>query len=226
MFWRKLLNVVAVALLVLSVPLILLLINIYVLFTPAFLQFEYGRPTFPPAEGFTSEERLDFAQALVVYMRSDQGISTLQALVHDDEPLLDTRELVHMADAKRLLERALSVFWGAATLFALTTVYALWRPELRAKYPAYVFWGAVILFVGILSLAAWAGAAFDSFFYVFHRIFFVGDSGFFLATASLIRLLPEVFWMDGLVAWIILALGEAVVVGSAAYLWPGWKHGR
>lgn len=226
MFWRKLLNVVAVALLVLSVPLILLLSNLYLLATPGYIKFEYGRPTFPESPGFTEEERFDLARASVIYLRSDQGIDALQKLVHNGEPLYNSRELIHMADVKIVMYWATVVFWGAVAAFVLASIYVLWRRELRGRYPAYVFWGAVILFVGILAIGLAALVGFDTFFFAFHRIFFTGDSWLFLATDSLIRLFPIEFWMDAALAWIILALGEAVVVGSAAYLWPGWKHGR
>ncbi len=43
---------------------------------------------------------------------------------------------------------------------------------------------------------------------------------------NLIRLFPLPFWMDAATYWVILALGEAVLVGAAAYLWPGWRHRR
>ncbi len=226
MSWRKLLDGIMVTLLVLSVPVILLLVNLYILATPGFIEFEYARPTFPQAEGFSTDERLEAAIASVIYLRSDQGIGALQSLRRGDEPLYNTRELVHMADVKLVMHWATVVFWIAVGVFVVASIYVLRRRELWGRYPAYVFWGAVILFALILLIGLVALVGFDQFFYAFHRIFFTGDSWLFMSTDSLIRLFPLRFWQDAAMAWVILALAEAVVVGAAAYLWPSWKHGQ
>jgi integral membrane protein (TIGR01906 family) len=105
-------------------------------------------------------------------------------------------------------------------------IYVLARRDIRDWLPKAVFWGCVVLAGAILLIGLAAVINFDFFFVLFHQMFFTGDSWLFLSTDSLIRLFPLPFWMDAAALWVILALGETVLIGAAAYLWPGWKHGR
>ena len=54
---KKSILTIARILLVLSVPIFLLLTNLYIFMSPAFLRYEYGKADFPPSPGFTDAER-------------------------------------------------------------------------------------------------------------------------------------------------------------------------
>lgn len=224
MFGPKFLQAVASVVITLATALVILLINLYLLASPAFIRFEYDK--LPAVSGFTQAERLDQALSSLAYLRSSQGIQALQALEHRGAPLYNTRELVHMADVKVVMSYAFAVFWGALALWIVAAIYVLAMQDLRPKLPVYVFRGALLLVLLLAAIGAMALLSFTDFFFLFHRVFFVGDSWLFPATDNLIRLFPESFWVDAAFGWVLLALLEAVVVGAAAYLWPGWRHGR
>lgn len=226
MFWRKVLHGVALLTIVMTIPVVLLLGNLYLLATPIFLKIEYGKADFPPAPGFTDAERLYNAEATLAYLRSPQPIQTLAKLEQNGQPLYNYRELIHLADVKRVMHGALVVFWVALAALLVAIFYVLWRSDLRARLPVYVFWGCVALVITLATIGVFAWANFDAFFFTFHRFFFAGESWLFSASDSLIRLFPLRFWMDATALWLLLSVGEAVIVGSAAYLWPGWKHKR
>jgi integral membrane protein (TIGR01906 family) len=226
MFLRKLIGILALAAIVIATPLVLLLSNLYFLTTPSFLRLEYGKPGFPEAPGFTDAERLVQAKASVAYLRSSRGIEALQELRQDDQPLYNDRELAHMADVKMVMNWAFAVQNIALAVLAITVIYLLARRDLRGWLPKAVFWGCAALAGAILLVGLMAAINFDISFVLFHQLFFIGDSWLFMSTDSLIRLFPLPFWMEAAAFWVILAFGESVLVGVAAYLWPGWKHRR
>ncbi len=226
MFLRKLVGVIAVAAIVVTIPPVILLSNLYFLVTPAFLRLEYGKPGFPESPGFTSEERLRQAEATLTYLRSWQGVDALQQLEHKGTPLYNVREVIHLADVKWVVSWAFVVHAIALVIFLLAFIYVLWRADLRAYLPVAIFWGCLALVVPLLGMGAFAYINFDLFFVTFHQLFFTGDSWLFPGSDSLIRLFPLPFWTDAATIWIVFAAGEAVLAAAAAYLWPGWKHGR
>lgn len=218
MFWRNLFGALAAIAIIIAVPVVLLLCNLYVLTTPAFLRIEYARL------GFTDAEKLRQAEASLAYLRSPEGIEALQRLRNGDVPLYNVRELVHMADVKVVMHWAFVAFWVALGVLGLGAFYVLLRSDLRGRLPVYIFVGCLLLLAFLAAIGAWALLDFNSFFFAFHRLFFVGDSWLFEETDSLIRLFPLQFWIDATLTWALLATAEAVIVAAAAYLWPGWKH--
>ena len=226
MFLRKLIGVLAIAAIVVTIPLVLLLSNLYLFFTPAFLRIEYARPDFPESPGFTAEERLRQAEATLAYLRSSQGVDALQRLEQNDEPLYNVREIVHLADVKWVMYWAFLAHAVALAIFLLAFIYVLWRADLRAYLPVAAFWGCMALIVPLLGIGAFAFMNFDLFLTTFHQTFFTGDTWLFPGSDSLIRLFPLPFWIDMLARLpMVFAAGEAILVAIAAYLWPGWKHG-
>ena len=99
MLKRNILTIASV-LLVLSIPVFLLLTNLYIFMSPAFVRYEYGKANFPPSPGFTDEERLMVADTAITYLRSDAGVEMLGNLEGDEGPLFRERELIHMVDVK------------------------------------------------------------------------------------------------------------------------------
>ena len=225
MFLRKLTGVLAIAAIVVTIPVVLMLSNLYFLATPAFLRLEYGKAGFPEAPGFSGEERLQRAAATLLYLRSSQGVGALQQLTQNDEPLYNVREIIHLADVKWVMYWVFFVHAVALAILLLAFIYVLFRADLCAYLPVAVFWGCLALVVPLLGLGALAFINFDLFFITFHQLFFSGDTWLFSGSDSLIRLFPLPFWMDAATIWVVFAAGEAILVAIAAYLWPGWKHG-
>jgi integral membrane protein (TIGR01906 family) len=203
----------ATVLLAIVVPVALLLTNVRLLLTPAYVQLAYRMPAFPEDRyGLTRAERIGQAQTALAYLLNDAGSEFLGDLEFDDgAPVYNEREVRHMVDVKRLVQAAMRVWIGSLAV-AGTLGIALWR--LRGvgtvaqglnSGSRLTLWVMGILGVGLI-------VTFSTVFVGFHRVFFEGDTWLFLYTDTLIRLFPERFWQD---AFIILAgstLAEAVAL--------------
>ena len=208
-FWVRL----ATGLLAVVVPLALLLTNVRLLLTPAYVQLAYRLPAFPEDRyGLTQADRVGQANTALAYLLNDAGPEFLGDLKFEDgTPVYNERELRHMVDVKRLVQAAIRVWIGSLAV-AVALGIALWRLRGGGTFARglhsgskLTLWVMGILGVGLL-------VTFSTVFVGFHRIFFEGDTWLFLYTDTLIRLFPERFWQD---AFIILAgstLAEAVAL--------------
>jgi len=139
----------------LALPVFLVLTNVRLLMSEAYLHYEYSKPSFPKPKRFTVEERMAFARTSVNYLLTDAGIETLHDLADDSGPIYNERELRHMEDVKALAgmlnfdwfftQFHLIFFEGDTWLFLATdTLIRLFPPQ---------FWFDGSLIVGLLTLA-------------------------------------------------------------------------
>jgi integral membrane protein (TIGR01906 family) len=195
------------ALLFISIPLVLVLSWVCLLLTPVFINWEYGRASFPPDPfGFTVEDRLHWADISRQYLLNNQGIDFLaNQRLPDGSPLYNARELRHMSDVKGVVHGAM-ILWVVSLVVALASILYLSLKEAvgMARSLQYGAVLTIVLLAGILSLVT---LAWDQFFVDFHRVFFQGNSWLFSYTDSLIRLFPVQFWQD---CFLILAIGSAL----------------
>ncbi len=198
-------------------PIFVLLSNLYLLFTPAFVQFEYAKPGFPPSLIYEPRERLELAQATLHYLRSDKDAAFLAGLRSRNGEVYNPREISHMVDVKMVLNTALGVHAGAGVLCA-TVLFLLWRPD-TARRSAWqsVFVGCVVFIGTLLSIGLVAYVRFDLFFTAFHRAFFEGDSWLFAYSDTLIQLFPLPLWIDA--TWYLSLLSIAECSALAAFCW-------
>lgn len=209
---------VARAVLVVSVAILLLLSNLYLVATPTFIRHEYSKPGFPPADLYTPAERQVLAEATLHYLRSRAGPEYLWDLSLEGWAVYNPREVKHLVDVKVVMQAA---FWlqACALLLAAVTIAILWRGAggklavLRA-----VYWGSGGLLLCVAAIGLLAYTSFDVFFVLFHRVFFQGDSWLFAYSDTLIQLFPVQFWMDAAAALVLPAIAESVVVGGLAYV--------
>lgn len=204
-----------------ALPIILTLISVRVVMTPAFIKFEYNRPGFPEdVYGFTREERLHYAPLALDYLLTGAGIDYLGDLTFNDGyPLFNERELRHMVDVKVVVRAA---FTGLMVLFlGLVAVgYSLWRGEqTRVEFWQGLFNGAVLTISIIIFIIVFALTAWDAFFTSFHTLFFEQDTWRFAYSDMLIRLFPEQFWFDA-----ALTIGTLTALGAVGILLVAWKR--
>jgi integral membrane protein (TIGR01906 family) len=206
------------ALVVVGLPPVLLLSNLYFLMSPVYLRHEYGKPDFPPATRLTEEQRYTAAVECVRYLRTGVGIDALQRLEANDGPLFNQRELRHMEDVKRVARRAFT-FHLICTLLVLGATLCLARYGPSGECARRLSQGAglTVLLVAILLIAA--GANFNWFFTVFHRVFFEGDTWLFPYTDTLIQLFPIRFWSDIVQLWVVGTIVESCLVGGLGLWW-------
>jgi len=203
---------------ILALPVFLVLINVRLLTSEAYLRYEYGKPSFPEPTRFTVEQRMEFARASVAYLLTGAGIEELRDLADESGPIYSERELRHMEDVKALTGKAfpLQVILG---LFvpALVGWMVYQREESRRAALRGLVGGAVLTWVLFVGLTLLVGLNFIWFFTQFHLILFEGDTWLFSATDSLICLFPPQFWFDASLLTGVLTLAQAAVVGGVAW---------
>ena len=209
---------IARILLVLSIPVFLLLTNLYAFMSPAFLRYEYGKASFPPSPGFTDEQRLMVADRAVTYLRSDAGIELLGDLEEGEEPLFRKKELVHMADVKVVTRQAFLSHGLLGLLMAVSLGVLLVLRDAQPQVSISLLQGSLLTIALLVTLVALVYLNFDWFFTRFHLVFFEGDSWIFDFSDTLIRLFPTRFWFDAASLWGLFTLGEAVALGGVAWL--------
>ncbi|WP_376789765.1 TIGR01906 family membrane protein [Thermoflexus sp.] len=202
------------ALIVLSLPAVLLLLNVRLLMSDWFIRLEYGRPDFPPDfYGMSPEERLELALTGLRSVTQPPGASILREIrFADGRPAFNEREIRHMQDVYVLQRSAFRV--GLILALALIGAWAcLWfSPATRPLAWQSLGWGGLLTLGLVLGILLGFLLSFDAAFTLFHRVFFEGDTWLFLPTDTLIRLYPEKFWFDAAVGIGGLTLLEAIAL--------------
>jgi len=215
---KKSILMIAKILIVLSLPVFLLLTNLYVFMSPTFLRYEYGKADFPPSPGFTDEERLMVADRAITYLRSDAGIEILGDLEGEEGPLFNERELAHMEDVKVVTWQAFLAHGLLGLVIAFSLGVLLVIRDTETQVSTSLLQGSLLTIALLLALVALVYLSFDWFFTQFHLTFFEGDSWIFDFSDTLIRLFPTRFWFDATSLWGVFTLGEAVILGGVAWL--------
>lgn len=201
-------------------PVLLVLIAVRLVMTPAFLYFEYNLPGFPEDfYGLTREERLQYAPYAIQYMHNGADISFLGDLTFaNGDSLFNARELRHMRDVKTVTQYTF-LFATIAGLVALTAAYLLWRNKsARRQLRASLFSGSLLTLGIIAAIIIVAVFNWDFFFVGFHSIFFESDTWYFAYSDTLIRLFPEQFWFDA-----ALLVGGLSTLVALIVLFVTWK---
>ncbi len=218
---KKSILTIARILLVLSIPIFLLLTNLYIFMSPTFLRYEYGKADFPSSPGFTDAERLMVADRAITYLRSDAGIEMLGDLEGEEGPLFNERELAHMEDVKVVTRQAFLAHGLLGLLIAFSLGALLVIRDTQPQVSTSLLQGSLLTIALLVALVALVYFNFDWFFTRFHLTFFEGDSWIFSLSDTLIRLFPTRFWFDAASLWGVFTLGEAVILGVVA-----WMSGR
>jgi integral membrane protein (TIGR01906 family) len=199
-------------------PVLLVLINVRLVMTPAFLQFEYNRPRFPEDfYGFTREDRLRYAPLAIDYLLNGEDIGFLgERRFPNGTPLFNPRELRHMRDVKTVTQ----VAYGAAVALGgvwLIGAVVLWRRS-RTHLRAALIQGSLFTLGIIAAIIIVAVFSWDVFFTGFHTLFFENDTWYFEYSDTLIRLFPEQFWFDA-----ALLVGSITTAASVIVLVAAWR---
>ncbi len=214
---RSALQKLARVVLLVCIPPVLLLSPLYVLATPAFVRYEYGKADFPPSTVYHPDERLRLADASIYYLRSNAGPDYLWELSSQGREVYNAREVRHMVDVKVVMSAAFRVHAICAVL-ALAAAAFLWtRPGGRRTLLRTLYQGCVVLLAGMLLIGVLAYTAFDWFFVLFHRLFFQGDTWLFAYSDTLIQLFPVQFWMDATAGMAVLAIASGILLGGVAW---------
>ncbi len=216
--WLRILLQVVI---VLAMPVVLIVMPIRVMMHPRWVYWEYNRPGFPPdLFGFTLEERTRLAIIGVESIIGPRGVIVLrEARLPDGAPAFNEREITHMQDVRVVSS---GIYTAQVLLFLAAIVAAailISRPETRALVPSALLKGAVLTLILLVAMVIFIGVGFNTFFVLFHRVFFSGDSWLFNISDTLIRLYPVQFWFDVAIAIGLSTIVEAIVLGILAWRW-------
>lgn len=211
---------------IIATPILLTLWTVRLLIswnTPSYPAFEYGRIN-PDAFGFSDDERLEYAEATLEYLRQNEPAEEVIYLLDDlrlpgsGQPLYNEREIGHMLDVKSLVDLFRQLF-QVVGIFALAgLIYLLARPETRTEAYKSIMYGGlltagILLFVSILILISW-----NFVFIQFHELLFPPDTWTFSMSDSLIRLFPEQFWFDFGIFWTLGILVQGLILALVGFL--------
>ncbi len=225
-------NLLAV-IITIGIPIILILSNVLLFMNPSWLAYEYSKPDFPKAQLFNDKDRLYFGSESIEYIRGNRTLDQFKALgVYQD------REIKHMVDVRVLVDQV-KIILPIAAILVIASIILLSFPALlgrgkgrvdttltpalslqgRGSAARALLNGGILTIVLFVAIGLFAAVGFDTFFVIFHRIFFTGDTWLFLYTDSLIQYYPEVFWFDTSITLVSLTIVEAIIVGAIGWFW-------
>jgi len=206
-------------LLVLLIPIILVLGSARLLATDAYLAFEYGKASFPhDSYGFTPQQRFILASTNIHYVRAHLPNDELSKQTLNGVPVYNEREVMHMADVKAVFQVILRV-WQVSFILFLLLGFVFWEKGERMALASALQSGGLLTSGTILTIALLAIFAWQAWFDLFHRFFFVPGSWLFAYSDTLIRLFPVEFWFDATLTISILSLIGGLIIAFIGWQW-------
>jgi len=195
-----------------TLPFVLIMFSVRVLFTPLFLSFEYNFPGFPEdSYGFTTEQRMQWGSESINYLFDRSNSSSLSELKFEDgSSIYNDREISHMVDVKVLLNQTLNIFYIILGAYFLIFVFLFKKKSLKFLLQGISSGGW--LTIGLIGfIIAGIAISFDQLFTLFHKLFFTGDTWLFNYSDTLIRLFPMRLWQDAFIMMGAITLIIAII---------------
>ncbi len=221
------LRLVALALLVVALPIALLTTNIRVAYnTPQLYDYAVRRYDAPALSGVSEQELRRANRELVRYFNDERPLLSLTVRDGRGEPvpLFTPEETAHLADVKALLRRLYRVQEGALA-YVLVAVVAIfvWAREASVRQLAWaVLASAALTLAVVVGIAAGAILGFEDLWGQLHVLLFDNETWRFDITRHrLVQMFPEAFWFD-----MVMLIGAAtggelalMALAAGAYLW-------
>jgi len=215
---RWLVNLLALVI-VIGIPIALILTNIFIFMTPNWLAYQYSQPDFPPSVRFTPQDRYRLASESIEYIRGNRTLEQFKAL-----DVYDEREIKHMVDVRDLVDKV-KVGLPMVAILILVSLAALARQKENRALAARGLLNGAILTIGLfVAIGLFAAIGFQTFFTLFHKVFFEGDTWLFNYTDSLIQFYPLPFWFATSIALVATTIGQAAIVGLIGWRWANREH--
>ena len=206
-------------LLVLLIPVLLMLGSARLLATDSYLAFEYGKASFPPdSYGFTQQQRFILASTNIHYVRAHLPDNELSKQTLSGAPVYNEREVSHMVDVQSVFQVILRVSQVAFILFLLLG-FVFWQSGEYMAFASAIQSGGLLTSGIILTIALMAIFAWQTWFDLFHRFFFVPGSWLFSYSDTLIRLFPVNFWFDATLTISVLSLIGGLILALIGWQW-------
>jgi len=201
---------------VIGIPIALILTNVFIFMTPNWLAYQYSQPDFPPSVRFTPQDRYRLASESIEYIRGNRTLEQFKAL-----GVYDEREIKHMVDVRDLVDKV-KVGLPMLAILIIVSLGALARQKESRALAARGLLNGAILTIGLfVAIGLFAAIGFQTFFTLFHKVFFEGDTWLFNYTDSLIQFYPLPFWFATSLALVATTIVEAIIIGLI-----GWRWGK
>jgi integral membrane protein (TIGR01906 family) len=207
-------------LIVVLVPLIIVPGVVRLLTTDQYLAFEYGKSDFPKdIFGFDQSQRFSHAADNLRYIVENKPSAFLADQKHENAPLYDQREVSHMQDVQTIFQGVWRV-WEFSLILFFICVLALLVSEGGSKQVAAGLKIGGLVTVGLFTLLGISAAiAWNGWFTLFHRFFFVDGSWLFNYTDTLIRLFPQKFWFDSAITLVVMSSVMGLLLALTGQYW-------
>jgi len=225
----RLLNVITRALLILSLPLLLLTASVAWAVNSQWLyQYGFEKYDISNSTGLAQSELARAAGGLIDYFNSDEEYISL-AVTKDGSTfeLFNEREVIHLRDVKALIWLGYRVMLGTLLLALLYAVNSLFlRKDWRQLARGLVGGGSLTLGI-MLLLGLGIMLNFSRLFLFFHLISFSNEFWMLDPTRDyLIMLFPGGFWFDAAIFCALTTVALAIILGGVAggFLLTTRKH--
>lgn len=199
---------------VIGIPIALILTNVFIFMTPNWLAYQYSQPDFPPSVRFTPQDRYRLASESIEYIRGNRTLEQFKAL-----GVYDEREIKHMVDVRDLVDKV-KVGLPMLAILIIVSLGALARQKESRALAARGLLNGAILTIGLfVAIGLFAAIGFQTFFTLFHKVFFEGDTWLFNYTDSLIQFYPLPFWFATSLALVATTIVEAIIIGLIGWRW-------
>ena len=175
----------------LSVPFIILMFSVLILFQPWFLTFEYQKDSFPADPyGFTQEERLDYGIKSIRYITQNEPVEFLSEIhyLNDSARIYTEREVSHMQDVQHVFQIAKTIFGILVLLIVALLLTSYSHPARLESILKGITLGSFLSILLLSLIILGVVFAFDSLFGAFHQMFFSEGTWVFYVNDTLIRL--------------------------------------
>ncbi len=212
----------------LALPVFIVLLWLRIVWNPWFVQWEYGKPDFPPdMYGFTNQQRTGYVLQWIDYYNSNQSPEAGAKFFNDlrmpgtSQPLYAPNEVSHMIDVRVLTDKLWRILPVAGVIVIGGLLLLLIPRATRRDGYAAIFVGGFISTVFLIGVILFVLLSWRTFFITLHDIFFPPGTWTFGYESTLIRIFPDQFWFDAGV----LLVGGALVI-SLIVTWVGRLLGR
>jgi len=217
-------NTLAQVILGISLFTLLIVGAIRVIASPGFVAYEYGKSTFPEDTfGFSPDKRMDYAKAALIYATTPLPMDYLASQMDEGQPLYNERELSHMLDVQRVFLAVWKAGLAAGILAVAAGVWLIADRRKRSQFArtlrsAGLWTAALLALIGAAAFVGW-----DTWFTLFHQLFFIPGSWQFNLTDTLIRLFPTKFWFDSALFVAGLTTAGGLVMAMIGWTLEKWS---
>ena len=182
------------------------------------------------ASGISDADLRQVAVDLRAYFNSgDEPLYVRARIFGLERDLFNEKEVIHMADVKRLLWGVYGAFAvSVACLVALTVAgFALQRRVFLPTLARRTLWGGVLTVGLLVAFGLLSVVAFDALFLLFHQVSFAND--FWRLdprTDYLVLLFPQGFWFDATMWAALRSLAGGVLLAAAGGGYLAWRRWR